>query len=527
MSTSACAQPVSSAPPAVEVGRDWTVRPCTYSTTENGAPITATSSGSRQCGRPVPPIPAGRCPRGTRGPRRAPTASARCRAGGARPGRPLVVDPEGQVGAPASDQPALSGPATCSRSRQETPGACSWSGPSSAISEPGGAAGQLGPLSGDRPAVHLGGAVVDPERPDLPRRTARGAGRRRPRGRRTSARPGRRSGRSPRRRRSWRSRSTAEARAPWSSSQQARSSSARVAAMSISLSAISCWIIPRSASRDAERLALGDVAAAPPRAHGARPPASASRGSSGPARAEPARWRSPRSTSPSTPSSGTKTSLERTSQWPPSIDRSSGADVPADLEARRRPPAPGTSSLRRGRPADPLVRAITMKKPAPSAPVMNHLRPLIRQPPSTLVAAVGSARRVGAGAGRRLGHRERRADLAPHQRSEELAPAGSASRHAASRCTLPSSGAAMLSASGPNSEYPPPRTPVPAIDHAEPEAAELARGACGLSSPARGPPPAAPPAAPSPPAPFDVTGEARPRPGARAPGRMPSVRVVR
>ena len=42
----------------------------------------------------------------------------------------------------------------------------------------------------------------------------------------------------------------AEARSPLSSSQQARSSSARVAAISISLSATSCWIIPRSASRE-------------------------------------------------------------------------------------------------------------------------------------------------------------------------------------------------------------------------------------------------------------------------------------
>ena len=40
-----------------------------------------------------------------------------------------------------------------------------------------------------------------------------------------------------------------EARDPWSSSQQACISSARVAAMSISLSATICWIMPSSPSR--------------------------------------------------------------------------------------------------------------------------------------------------------------------------------------------------------------------------------------------------------------------------------------
>lgn len=39
----------------------------------------------------------------------------------------------------------------------------------------------------------------------------------------------------------------------------------------------------------------------------------------------------------------------------------------------------------------PLVRAMMMKKPAPSAPVMNRLRPLISHPPSTLRAVVDNA----------------------------------------------------------------------------------------------------------------------------------------
>ena len=37
------------------------------------------------------------------------------------------------------------------------------------------------------------------------------------------------------------------------------------------------------------------------------------------------------------------------------------------------------------------VRAITIAKPAPAAPVISHLRPSIRQPPSTFVAVVCSA----------------------------------------------------------------------------------------------------------------------------------------
>ena len=52
-------------------------------------------------------------------------------------------------------------------------------------------------------------------------------------------------------------------------------------------------------------------------------------------------------------------------------------------------------------PGSPLVRAMTMKNEAPSAPVMNALRPLSSQPPSTLAARVvsrdGSEPAPGAG----------------------------------------------------------------------------------------------------------------------------------
>ena len=88
------------------------------------------------------------------------------------------------------------------------------------------------------------------------------------------------------------------------------------------------------------------------------------------------------------------------SQCPPSIDLStvptcrttSTPGVEAGIRNMVAPPAP---------PGSPLVRAMVMKKAAPSAPVMNHLRPLTTHPPSTLVADVasmdGSAPAPGAG----------------------------------------------------------------------------------------------------------------------------------
>ena len=102
-------------------------------------------------------------------------------------------------------------------------------------------------------------------------------------------------------------------------------------------------------------------------------------------------------------------------------------------------------------PAVPLVRAMQMAKPAPRAPLMNHLRPSMRQPPSTAVAVVdsmaGSEPAPGAGS-----------VIAKHER---ISPAASGRRYcsfccspatSSSRCMLPSSGAAQFSASGPSSE---------------------------------------------------------------------------
>ena len=104
-------------------------------------------------------------------------------------------------------------------------------------------------------------------------------------------------------------------------------------------------------------------------------------------------------------------------------------------------------------PGSPAVRAITMKKPAPSAPVMNHLRPVIRQPPGTRRASVSSA--VGSepapGAGSVIANADR---TSPATNGRRNSSCWSAVATSASRCTLPSSGAATLIASGPNSEYP-------------------------------------------------------------------------
>ena len=88
---------------------------------------------------------------------------------------------------------------------------------------------------------------------------------------------------------------------------------------------------------------------------------------------------------------------------------------------------------------------------APSAPVMNHLRAV-----DDVVVAVALARScsidgIGAGARRRLGHAEARADVpAASGRSQRSFCSGVAT--ASSRWMLPSSGASMLSAIGPSGE---------------------------------------------------------------------------
>lgn len=42
-------------------------------------------------------------------------------------------------------------------------------------------------------------------------------------------------------------------------------------------------------------------------------------------------------------------------------------------------------------PGFPLVRAMMIRNPAPSAPVMNRLRPLMTHPPAARTAVVASA----------------------------------------------------------------------------------------------------------------------------------------
>ena len=69
-------------------------------------------------------------------------------------------------------------------------------------------------------------------------------------------------------------------------------------------------------------------------------------------------------------------------------------------------------------PGLPDVRAMQIVYAAPSAPVMNHLRPLTSQPP---VGGRGGGRqrgRVGAGARGGLGHREAGPDLAQGERTQ-------------------------------------------------------------------------------------------------------------
>ena len=62
-------------------------------------------------------------------------------------------------------------------------------------------------------------------------------------------------------------------------------------------------------------------------------------------------------------------------------------------------------------PGLPDVRAMQIVYAAPSAPVMNHLRPLTRQPPDVARGRGRQRGRVGAGARGGLGHREAR----PHR----------------------------------------------------------------------------------------------------------------
>lgn len=176
---------------------------------------------------------------------------------------------------------------------------------------------------------------------------------------------------------------------PWSSSQHAWRVRARAAAMSISESAIMPCAMPRSASREPNSSRLAARVSAICWARLAMP----SQRMQCVIRAGPSRtcaYSYPLSTSPSTASSGTTQSSNTTSQWPPyrlssRVEMCRTTFVPGFAASTRNMVAPPRS------PGSPEVRAMQMVKPAPSAPVMNHLRPSIRQPPVTLVARVVSA----------------------------------------------------------------------------------------------------------------------------------------
>ena len=158
----------------------------------------------------------------------------------------------------------------------------------------------------------------------------------------------------------------------------------------------------------------------PPRspARAARRPASACSGSAAPAPAAPARSSKPSPTSPSTASSA-----DDASRTPP---RSGRRRKPASSDGMwrtiRTPGCPASTRnivapAAAGRSASE-VRAMQIVKAAPSAPVMNHLSPLITQRSPRALGAVRSIVRVGARAGRRLGHREARPDRALGERPQ-------------------------------------------------------------------------------------------------------------
>ena len=66
------------------------------------------------------------------------------------------------------------------------------------------------------------------------------------------------------------------------------------------------------------------------------------------------------------------------------------------------------------------MRAMQMLNPAPCAPLMNHLRPSMRQPSPSLAAMVESMAGSEPAPGRRLGHREAGPDLTRRKRPKVL-----------------------------------------------------------------------------------------------------------
>ena len=304
---------------------------------------------------------------------------------------------------------------------------------------------------GDGPQVDLGRAVVHAERSEL----AQQAGDRQVRGHAQTPADLRRAVRdavrAPHRRRPSRWRSPLEARPP-SSSSRARDHQQGAGRGEVDLVVARSAVAPCRARRGGSRRPGARRRTRRRRPGlGARRRASASRGSSAPARAAPARGGTLGPTSPRTASSGTCDVRQGDARSAPehrtvmvgtcrptvtpgvsAVDQEHGGSAGAPGLARR----PGHHDQEGG----------------PSAPVIKVLRPLIRQPTVGALGARRQQRRVRTGARGRLGHREGRADLASGERARGSAPLGVGGRRASSRCTLPSSGAAALTASGPNNE---------------------------------------------------------------------------
>ncbi|MNN52025.1 hypothetical protein D3C81_1666970 [compost metagenome] len=152
--------------------------------------------------------------------------------------------------------------------------------------------------------------------------------------------------------------------------------------------------------------------------------------------------------SPSSPRialAGTRRLSMLTTQWPPGKHESRASMV----RSMRMPGLFMSARNMVARPSSSL--AMMIARVAPSAPVMNHLRPLIRNSSPTWRAVVcsidGSEPAPGSGS--------------VMQKHERISPAASGRSQrsfcssvaiASSMCMLPSSGAAMFSATGPSGE---------------------------------------------------------------------------
>ena len=228
---------------------------------------------------------------------------------------------------------------------------------------------------------------------------------------RTSGSPGPRPGAGPRRRRSSRSTSTRDARPP------GVELAARLA------SAALVWPRGRSRCRRSSAASSRGRASRPPNAgrsatylhgHLVGTGAAPSHRMTWVIRAGPSRtwaYLNPSSTPPSTSSSATNTSVNRISQWPPSIDRSTVSMCRTDLDAGRA----ARSEEHRGASRLARLPAGAGHDDVERGAVRTGDEPLVAvdQPPSVDLRGRGRQhRRIGAGARRRLGHGERRPGLA-------------------------------------------------------------------------------------------------------------------